>query len=198
MKELVNLFENNAAWVTSRTAQDPQYFKNLSKDQDPRYLWIGCSDSRVPANEIIGLEPGELFVHRNVANVVSHTDINCLSVIEFALHILKVRHVIVCGHYGCGGVTAAMSNHHLGIADNWLQNIRDIYKIHQKEIDAIGNEKLRYARLVELSVFHQVMNVCSTTIVQDVWSRGDPVWIHGWVYDMESGFLHDLDCTRNG
>lgn len=192
MKELKVLFDNNKNWVISRTADNPQYFKNLAKDQNPLYLWIGCSDSRVPANEIVGLEPGELFVHRNLANICPHTDFNCLSVLEFAVDIVKVQHVIVCGHYGCSGVLAAMKDHHLGLVDNWLRNIRDVYAQHKSELDKIQNEKKRHNRLVELNVFQQTHNVCHTSIVQQAWQRKQPLHIHGWVYDMETGFLKDL------
>ncbi len=194
MKKLKVLFQNNENWVAEKTALDPDFFKNLAKDQDPLYLWIGCSDSRVPANEIIGLAPGELFVHRNVANLVSHTDFNCLSVLEFAVNILKVQHVIVCGHYGCGGVKFAMEDHHLGLVDNWLRNIRDVYARHKEELDQIQDVKKRRNRLVELNVLQQVMNVCHTTIVQQAWASSQPVFVHGWVYDMESGKLKNLNC----
>ena len=194
MSDLKVLFKNNEQWVIGRTAQDPGYFKNLAKDQDPYYLWIGCSDSRVPANEIVGLEPGELFVHRNVANIFPHTDFNCLSVLEFAVSILKVRHVIVCGHYGCGGVRAAMDDHHLGLVDNWLRHIRDVYDRYKDELDKIENPKARFNRLVELNVHQQVLNVCHTTIVQEAWYRKQPLYVHGWVYNMESGKLKDLNC----
>lgn len=194
MKKLKILFENNQAWVESRTVKDPGYFQRMSKAQDPLYLWIGCSDSRVPANEIVGLEPGELFVHRNVANLCPHTDFNCLSVLEYGIDLLKIQHVIVCGHYGCGGVKAAMQDHHLGLVDNWLRNIRDIYALNKDELDQIKDEKQRYNRLVELNVYHQVLNICHTTIVQAAWSRKQPVFVHGWVYDMQTGKLKDLDC----
>lgn len=192
MEKLKILFQNNLDWVEAKTAQDPHYFKKLAREQDPNYLWIGCSDSRVPANEIVGLEPGELFVHRNVANICPHTDFNCLSVLEFAVNILKVTHIIVCGHYGCGGVMAAMKDHHLGLVDNWLRNIRDIYAHHKEELDQIKDAKKRSNRLVELNVVQQVLNICHTTIIQEAWSRGQPLSVHGWVYDLESGKLKDL------
>lgn len=198
MEKLKVLFDNNEQWVISRTGTNPQYFKNLAKDQDPSYLWIGCSDARVPANEIVGLEPGELFVHRNVANIFPHTDFNCLSVLEFAVNILKIRHVIVCGHYGCGGVKAAMEDHNLGLVDNWLRHIRDVYAVNKTELEAIPKRLNRFKRLVELNVTHQVLNVCHTSIVQDAWHKGQPLSIHGWVYDMESGRLKDLDCCYSG
>lgn len=194
MKELKVLFENNQTWVNSRIAKNPAYFQNMAEAQDPQYLWIGCSDSRVPANEIVGLEPGELFVHRNVANLFPHTDFNCLSVLEYAIDLLKIKHVIVCGHYGCGGVKAAMEDNHLGLADNWLRNIRDIYARHKDELDQIKDLQQRYNRLVELNVYRQVLNVCHTTIIQAAWSRKQDVSIHGWVYDMKTGILKDLDC----
>lgn len=198
MKNLKILFENNKEWVIRKTSQDPNFFKNLAKDQDPLYLWIGCSDSRVPANEIIGLEPGELLVHRNIANVCPHTDFNCLSVVEFAVRMLKVRHIIVCGHYGCGGVRAAMEDHQLGLVDNWLRNIRDVHAKHKGELEQISDPKVRQNRLVELNVLQQVNNVCHTTIVQEAWTQGHQLNVHGWVYNLESGRLHDLNCCISG
>lgn len=195
MKTLKILFENNSAWVMSKTAKDPEYFLRTSKDQLPLYLWIGCSDSRVPANEIVGLEPGELFVHRNVANLFPHTDFNCLSVLEFAIDILKIEHVIVCGHYDCGGVKAAMLDHQLGLVDNWLRNIRDVYAANKSELEKIVDLKKRYNRLVELNVLSQVKNICHTTIVQGAWYRKQPLTVHGWVYHLDSGKLKDLACT---
>ncbi|MCC6127665.1 MAG: carbonate dehydratase [Chlamydiae bacterium] len=198
MEKLKILFQNNEDWVHRKIAIDPSYFKTLARDQSPDYLWIGCSDSRVPANEIVGLEPGELFVHRNVANIFPHTDFNCLSVLEFAVNILQVRHVIVCGHYGCGGVNAAMRDHHLGLVDNWLRNIRDVYSKHKEELEAIPNEKARQNRLVELNVLQQVLNVCHTTIVQEAWEKNQFLCIHGWVYNLESGMLEDLKCCISG
>jgi carbonic anhydrase len=194
MKKLRNLFQNNKEWVSSKLSKDPHYFQRMADAQDPLYLWIGCSDSRVPANEIVGLEPGELFVHRNVANLFPHTDFNCLSVLEYAVDLLKIQHVIVCGHYGCGGVKAAMEDHRLGLVDNWLRNIRDVYARFKDELEAIPDQKARYDRLVELNVMQQVLNVCHTTIVQGAWTRGQPLWVHGWVYNMETGTLKDLDC----
>ena len=194
MRTLKLLFENNENWAIGKTNQNPRYFKDLAQDQDPHYLWIGCSDSRVPANEIVGLEPGELLVHRNVANIFPHTDFNCLSVLEFAVSVLHVKHVIVCGHYGCGGVKAAMDDHHLGLIDNWLRHIRDVYSRSKDELDAISDLKKRHNRLAELNVIQQVMNVCHTTIVQEAWSRKASLNIHGWIYDIESGRLKDLNC----
>jgi carbonic anhydrase len=189
------LFQNNERWVATQLAKDPDFFAKTSRDQLPKYLWVGCSDSRVPANEIVGLEPGELFVHRNVANLFPHTDFNCLSVLEFAIDILKIEHVIVCGHYDCGGVKAAMEEHQLGLVDNWLRNIRDIYAMNRDELDKILDLKKRYNRLVELNVLHQVKNICHTTIAQAAWYRKQPLTIHGWVYALDTGKLEDLKCA---
>lgn len=194
MRKLKMLFENNREWVKSKIGKNPDYFEQMAQAQDPAYLWVGCADSRVPANEIVGLEPGELFVHRNVANLFPHTDFNCLSVLEYAVDLLKIQHVIVCGHYGCGGVKAAMEDHRLGLVDNWLRHIRDVYARFKTELDSIPDGKERYDRLVELNVMQQVLNVCHTTIVQQAWSRGQPLWVHGWVYDLSTGVLKDLDC----
>jgi carbonic anhydrase len=194
MKELKQLFENNQNWCKSRLSGDPDYFSKMAKYQDPRYLWIGCSDSRVPANEIVGLEPGELFVHRNVANLCPHTDFNCLSVLEFAIDRLKIEHVIVCGHYGCGGIKAAMKDTHLGLVDNWLRNIRDVYNRYKEELDNIKDFTARSNRLAELNVYQQVTNICHTTVVQEAWSKGRQLTVHGWVYDLETGCLRDLNC----
>ena len=194
MRELRKLFENNKSWVKKKTSENPKFFSEHVKDQKPNYLWIGCSDSRVPANEIVALEPGELFVHRNVANIFPHTDFNCLSVLEFAVVFLKIKHVIVCGHYGCGGVKAAMEQHKMGLVDNWLRNIRDIYAQSKKELEKIEDEKKRHKRVVELNVLQQVKNVCHTTIVQGAWAKKQKLFVHGWVYDLESGLLKDLNC----
>lgn len=198
MRELKTLFSKNAEWIEKKTGENPDYFKNLAKDQVPLYLWIGCSDSRVPANEIVGLDAGELFVQRNIANVFPHTDFNCLSVLEYAVNILRVRHVIVCGHYGCGGVKAAMQEHRLGIVDNWLRHIRDVYAKYRDELESIQDPELRYRRLVELNVKQQALNVCHTTIVQDAWNNKQSLAIHGWVYDLETGKLKDLNCCFSG
>jgi carbonic anhydrase len=198
MQKLKILFQNNRDWVESRLSKDLNYFRHMVEEQAPAYLWIGCSDSRVPANEIVGLEPGELFVHRNVANLFPHTDINCLSVLEYAVDLLKIQHVIVCGHYGCNGVKAAMEDHQLGLVDNWLRNIRDVYARFKKELETIDDEVARHDRLVELNVLQQVLNVCHTTIVQGAWLRGQPLWVHGWVYDLATGYLKDLDCCIYG
>ncbi len=194
MKKLRVLFQNNQKWIDTQIDKDPDFFKNMAEAQDPKYLWMGCSDSRVPANEIVGLPPGELFVHRNVANLFPHTDFNCLSVLEYAVDLLKIQHVIVCGHYGCGGVKAAMQDHQLGLVDNWLRNIRDVYARFKDELEAIEDQTQRYNRLVELNVLQQLHNICHTTIVQNAWSRGQPLWIHGWVYDLNCGALKDLNC----
>lgn len=189
------LFDNNHQWVTKNLDKDPHYFKKMAKGQKPMYLWIGCSDSRIPANEVVGLEPGELFVHRNVANLFIHTDLNCLSVLQYAVDILKIQHVIVCGHYGCGGILAAMQDRQYGIIDNWLTNIRDIYSRHESKFLAIEDHELRAQRLVELNVIQQVHNVCHTTIVQNAWARKQPLTVHGWVYELVTGKLIDLHCS---
>ena len=198
MRKLKELFDNNYNWVQQRLEKDPKYFIQLSKDQRPKFLWIGCSDSRIPANEVVGLEPGELFVHRNVANLFVHTDLNCLSVLQYAVDFLSTEHVIVCGHYGCGGVDAAMQNRQFGLVDNWLRNIRDVYARSKEELDGIAHVKQRHRKLVELNVIQQVMNVCHTTVVQNAWSRKQPLYIHGWVYDLESGLLKDINCCISG
>jgi len=189
---LRELFDNNRRWAEQTTARDPEFFRGLSRQQAPAYLWIGCSDSRVPANEIVGLLPGELFVHRNVANVVVHTDLNCLSVLQFAIEVLGVRHVIVCGHYGCGGVGAAMRNERRGLVDNWIQHIKDVHRAHRAAVDAVADEQGRHDVLCELNVAAQVANVCRTTIAQDAWRRGQPLTVHGWIYRLEDGLLREL------
>jgi carbonic anhydrase len=195
VRELEKLFANNRRWAESKIQQDPEFFKRLSLQQSPTYLWIGCSDSRIPANQVIGLEPGEVFVHRNVANLVLHTDFNCLSVIQFAVEVLHVKHIIVCGHYGCSGVRAAMSASQMGLADNWLRNIRDVYAHHKSELTAITDDSRRYERMVELNVIRQSLNVCHTTIVQNAWARGESLCVHGWVYALTDGLLRDLNCV---
>ena len=191
MDDLAPLFRNNREWAADMTRRDPEFFLRLSRQQAPRYLWIGCSDSRVPANEIVDLPPGELFVHRNVANVVVHTDLNCLSVLQFAVEVLRVRHVIVCGHYGCGGVRAALAGAKLGLIDNWLRHVQDVRRKHATELDALP-ESAREDRLCELNVLEQAANVCETTIVQDAWDRGQPLTIHAWIYRLDDGLLRDL------
>ncbi len=192
MRVLSSLFVNNRAWAAEMTRQDPEFFSRLSCQQAPQYLWIGCSDSRVPANQIVGLLPGEMFVHRNVANVVVHTDLNCLSTIQFAVDSLRVGHIIVCGHYGCGGVLAALRDAKLGLIDNWLRHVQDVRAKHQTQLDTLATEALRHHRLCELNVIEQVVNVSQTTIVRDAWARGQALAIHGWIYDLRDGLLRDL------
>ncbi|MEZ5581464.1 MAG: carbonate dehydratase [Candidatus Competibacteraceae bacterium] len=192
MRKLPQLFENNRKWAAGILQSDPYFFEKLSQQQSPNFLWIGCSDSRVPANEIVGLLPGELFVHRNVANLVIHSDMNCLSVIQYAIEVLKTRHIIVCGHYGCGGVRAATENHPHGLIDNWLGHIRDMYHRREDELMLIADEDKRIDRLSELNVMEQVKNVGNTTIVQEAWRRGFPLFVHGWIYGISNGLLKDL------
>ncbi len=192
---LENLFQNNRSWAETVKTDDPKFFEKLAGQQSPEYLWIGCSDSRVPANQVVGLMPGEVFVHRNVANMVVHTDFNCLSVLQYAVEVLKVKHVMVVGHYGCGGVRAAYDNADNGLVDNWLRHIKDVKHRHQAALDAIADEEQRVERLCELNVQAQVANVCSTTIVQNAWSRGQPLSVHGWIYGLRDGLLKDLECT---
>jgi carbonic anhydrase len=192
MKYLRQLFENNRAWSQAQRSHDPRFFERLAAIQRPHYLWIGCSDSRVPANQITGLEPGEVFVHRNVANIVVHTDLNCLSVIQYAVEVLKVQHVIVCGHYGCGGVKAALDGERLGLISNWLRHIEDVHDKHRAWVAALPTPQSRWDRLCELNVIEQVMRVCRTTIVQDAWAHGQPLAVHGWIYGLTDGLLHDL------
>jgi len=198
MRLLPDLIENNRKWAQSLTEQDPQFFENLSKNQKPDFLWIGCSDSRVPANQIVGVAPGEVFVHRNIANVVAHTDFNCLSVIEYAVAVLQVKHIIVCGHYGCGGVQAASENHHLGLIDNWLRHVRDVRQKHESTLSLFENDPLRLDRLCELNVIEQVNNVCHTSIVQGAWERGQQLAVHGWIYRIQDGLIHDMNVTITG
>ena len=192
MRSLSHLFENNRAWAAEVSRQDPGFFIRLAELQAPEYLWIGCSDSRVPANQIVGLPPGEMFVHRNVANVVVHTDLNCLSTIQFAVDVLRVGHVIVCGHYGCGGVLAALRDVKMGLIDNWLRHVQDVRAKYRAEIDALATEELRHDRLCELNVIEQVLNVSRTTAVRDAWARGQSLAVHGWTYDIRDGLLRDL------
>lgn len=189
---LGHLLENNREWADQIKAEQPDFFETLSKQQNPEYLWIGCSDSRVPANEIVGLMPGELFVHRNVANVVVHTDMNCLSVIQYAVEVLKVKHIIVCGHYGCGGVKAATMDHGMGLIDNWIRSIKDTYYHNRKKFKLITNEEERVNLLCEINVEEQVANVAHTTIVQDAWLRGQELSVSGWVYGLKDGVVKDL------
>jgi carbonic anhydrase len=193
---LTELFENNRAWAAEMTRQDPQFFSRLARQQEPQFLWIGCSDSRVPANQIVGLLPGEMFVHRNVANVVVHTDLNCLSAVQFAVDVLRVKHIIICGHYGCGGVLAALRNDKHGLVDNWLRHVQDVRRNHRAQIDALEGENDRHRRLCELNVVAQVVNVSQTTVVRDAWERGQSLSVHGWVYDIHDGLLRDLSVTK--
>jgi carbonic anhydrase len=195
MKHLRQLFDNNRAWAEAMRLQDPEFFAQLSRQQFPEYLWIGCSDSRVPANQIVGLLPGELFVHRNIANLVVHTDLNCLSVMQFAVDILKVRHIIVCGHYGCSGVQAALRRDRLGLADNWMRHVQDVRHKHEALLARVGDEAGAARRLCELNVIEQVANVCHTSIARDAWERRQPLAVHGWVYGIDDGRLKDLDVT---
>ena len=196
MTGIAELFERNRTWAAQVRASDPSFFSSLAQQQSPEFLWIGCSDSRVPANQITGLAPGEVFVHRNVANLVVHTDLNCLSVLEFAIDLLKVRHVIVCGHYGCSGVHAALTGQKVGLADNWLRHVQDVRELHAAELDAIGDQDRRERRLCELNVIEQVRHVCESTAVQDAWARAQPLAVHGWIYGLEDGLLRDMNCTR--
>lgn len=200
-KSYSRLIENNKAWVAEQLQLDPAFFEKLSKGQSPEYLWIGCSDSRVPAESITGTDPGEMFVHRNIANMVVHSDMNMLSVLSYAVDVLKVKHIIVCGHYGCGGVIAAMKNQQFGLIDNWLRHIKDVYRYHHNELDAIEDETLRARRFVEVNVQEQVHDLGKTSIVQNAWKRDQPLHLHGWVYDIHDGLINDLGvnftCTKD-
>ncbi|WP_416307803.1 carbonate dehydratase [Neptunicella sp. SCSIO 80796] len=198
MRTLSSFFERNRNWADRIKKEDPDFFSKLSKQQNPEYLWIGCSDSRVPASEIVDVMPGEIFVHRNIANLVIHTDLNCLSVIQYAVEVLKVKHIIVSGHYGCGGVKAALDNQEHGLIDNWLRNIKDIYRHNHEAIDAIENEKEKVDLLCEMNVIEQVANVCHTTIVQNAWKSGQELAVHGWIYSIEDGIIRDLDVCITG
>ncbi len=192
MTSLDQLLRNNVEWAERVSREDPRFFERLSTQQAPEYLWIGCSDSRVPANQVVDLSPGEVFVHRNIANVVVHTDLNCLSVIQFAVDVLKVRHILVVGHYGCGGVHAALSDQRLGLADNWVRHVGDVADKHREWLDSLESAELKHDRLCELNVLQQVSNVCQTTIVRDAWARGQALSVHGWVYTLRDGRVHDL------
>lgn len=194
-KFYAKMLENNKKWVTSKLEKDPDYFLKLSKGQQPPVLWIGCSDSRVPANEIIGAEPGEVFVHRNIANMVVHSDMNLLSVLDYAVNVLKVKNVIVCGHYGCGGVQAAMTNKHIGLIDNWIRHIKDVYRFHSSELNSIVDETERFNRFVELNVVEQVLDLAKTSIVQGAWEKNQDLHVHGWVYDVADGLIKDLGIS---
>ncbi|MEO7165584.1 MAG: carbonate dehydratase [Spartobacteria bacterium] len=195
MNTLDHLFASNRAWAGRIRQQDPDFFPKLSRQQSPAYLWIGCADSRVPANEIVDLSPGELFVHRNVANIVVHTDLNCLSVMQFAVDMLQVKHIIVCGHYGCSGVGAALRRDRLGLSDNWLRHVQDVRQKHESLVAEAGNETQAANRLCELNVIEQVANVCQTTIALDAWERGQELVVHGWIYGLKDGLLRDLNVT---
>lgn len=189
------ILENNRNWVKSKLDQDPDFFNKLAQGQKPPLLWIGCADSRVPANEITGTQAGEVFVHRNIANMVVHTDMNMLSVLDYAVNALEVRHIIVCGHYGCGGVQAALSNKSIGLIDNWIRHIKDVYRFHQDELDAIKDEKEKFDRFVEINVVEQVYDLAKTSIVQNAWNEKRDLWVHGWVYGVHNGLIKDLDVT---
>jgi carbonic anhydrase len=189
---LERLLQNNRAWAAERLQRDPGFFSRLEQIQRPEFMWIGCSDSRVPANEIVGLDPGELFVHRNVANIVVHTDLNCLSVLQFAVDVLQVKHVIVCGHYGCGGIHAALEKEEHGLIDNWLRHVQDVERDYEDELALIADQRTRENRLCELNVAEQVRNVARTTIVQDAWRRGHAIQLHGWIYGLKDGLITDL------
>src|SRR5690349_2927729 len=195
MKDLKRLLDQNQAWAEKIKASDPDFFPTLAKQQSPKFLWIGCADSRVPANQLAGLMPGEMFVHRNVANVVDHTDFNCLSVMQYAVDVLKVEHIIVCGHHGCGGVKAAMENSQLGLIDNWLRHVQDVIRDHEPALLDIEDETKRLDRLCELNVIEQVLNVARTTIVQSAWQRGQELVVHGWIYGLEDGLLRELGIS---
>ena len=197
METLDHLFAQNKSWADAIKRRDPEFFLKLSHQQNPRYLWIGCSDSRVPANEIIGLLPGEVFVHRNIANVVVHTELNCLSVIQFAVDVLKVRHIMVVGHYGCGGVRAALRCERVGLADNWLRHVEDVREKHDACLCRLPDETARSARLCEFNVIEQASNVCHTSIVRDAWQRGQELTVHGWIYGLRDGLLRDLNCSAS-
>lgn len=195
MKTLRHLFDNNRAWAAQVVNEDPEFFQRLARQQSPHYLWIGCSDSRVPANEITGTLPGDVFVHRNVANVVVHTDLNCLSVIQYAVDVLQIKDIIVCGHYGCGGVKAAAGNQRHGLIDNWLRHVQDVMRTHADLLACIDDEHARLDTLCELNVIEQVRNVCRTTLVQNAWERGQELTVHGWIYSITDGLLRDLKTT---
>jgi len=198
VKTLQHLFDSNLSWSERIRSQDPEFFKKLARQQSPEYLWIGCSDSRVPANEIVDLLPGEIFVHRNVANVVTHTDLNCLSVIQFAVDVLKVKHIIVVGHYGCGGVVAALRGDRIGLSDNWLRHVQDVRQKHESRLLKLADATGRADLLCELNVIEQAGNVCQTTIVRDAWERGQPLQVHGWVYGLKDGLIRDTNFNVTG
>jgi carbonic anhydrase len=197
MGQLDHLLRQNRAWADAIRARDPEFFPKLSRQQTPEYLWIGCSDSRVPANEIVNLLPGEMFVHRNIANVVVHTDLNCLSAMQFAVDVLKVKHIILCGHYGCSGVRAALRCDRIGLADNWIRHVQDVAEKHAGCVHAAAGESLRTDRLCELNVIEQARNVCQTSIVRDAWERGQPLTVHGWIYGLKDGIIRDLGISAS-
>lgn len=192
MKSLKYLFDNNLAWATSIKEKDPEFFSRLSKQQSPDYLWIGCSDSRVPSNQLLNLPPGEIFVHRNIANLVVHTDLNCLSVIQFAVEVLKVKHIIICGHYGCGGIRAAIEDQEHGLIDNWLRHVKDVHRFNAERFKGLTHEE-KVDLLCEINVKEQLTNICNTTIVQNAWKQGCELSVHGWIYNIKNGILKDLD-----
>ena len=191
------ILDNNKKWVDNQLALDNEYFKDLAKGQQPPLLWIGCSDSRVPANEIIGAKPGEVFVHRNIANMVIHSDMNMLSVLDYAVNVLKVKHVIVCGHYGCGGVKAAMGNQSIGLIDNWIRHIKDVYRLHEEYLNSFEDEEDRFNKFVEINVQEQVFDLAKTSIVQGAWRNGQDLTLHGWTYGLNSGYVTDLDVNMS-
>ena len=198
MYDIEELLSKNQAWAANMIAQDPEFFSRLAAQQAPGYLWIGCADSRVPATQLVDLPPGEMFVHRNVANVVVHSDLNCLAVLNFAIDVLRVRHIIVCGHYGCGGVEAALNNRSIGLIDNWLRHVQDARNKHIKLLDACRDDEHRLKRMCEINVIEQVVNICHTTVVQVAWEGGQPISVHGWVYDISDGILNDVGITIKG
>ena len=198
MKKLPEIFANNRRWAEQITREQADFFPRLARQQAPKYLWIGCSDSRVPANQIMGLMPGEVFVHRNISNVVLETDLNCMSVIQYAVDVLKVEHIIVCGHYGCGGVRAAWDGAHLGLIDGWLKHVRDVARLHREELKALEAGPKQLMRLCELNVAEQAVHVCRSAIVREAWARGQPLTVHGWVYSLQDGLLHDLNMCISG
>lgn len=198
MQSYERLLAENKNWAREKLADDPEYFNRLVHVQNPEFLWIGCSDSRVPANEITGTQPGEIFVHRNIANMVIHTDLNLLSVLQYAVEVLKVKHIIVCGHYGCGGVKAAMTNHNFGIINKWIRNIKDVHRFHREEVDAIKDEKAQINRMVELNVQEQVLNLAKTSIIQKAWKERNAPHLHGWVYDLQDGLINPIQEMQAG
>ncbi len=198
MSKINHLFENNRQWATQIKAEQPDFFKQLSEQQSPEYLWIGCSDSRVPANELLGMAPGEVFVHRNIANQVIHTDLNCLSVMHFAVEVLKVKHIIVCGHYGCGGINAALDGKQHGLIDHWLRHIKDVYRFNHEKLDSVMDPQERSNLLCELNVIEQVANVCNSSMIQSAWQKGQELSVHGLVYKLHDGILKDLQVSVSG